>query len=104
MISMSTPIAFTLESHIDATMAETSDPTPEQGIGFSSDQEVDRRGSHPERAWCKTTNMWTGCAVLGKDTECPIVVIRDNKQHRAFTEALLKTMSIGGVHKACITV
>ena len=101
---MSSPIDFTLESHIDATMAETSDPAPEVGIGYSTSEELDRRGSHPERAWCTTTNMWTGCDVLGKDTEYPIVVIRDNKQHRAFTMALMKTMRIGGVHKASITV
>jgi hypothetical protein len=91
MISMSTPIAFTLESVVDAKMAETSDPTPEQGIGSSSDQEVDRRVSHPQRAWCNRTNMWTGCDVLPGS----VIVIRDNKQHRKFTASLLKTMQVG---------
>ena len=99
---MSSPIHFRLESHIDATMAETSDPAPEEGIGDSASEELDRRGSHPERAWCTTTNMWTGCDVLPGN----VVVVRDNKQHRKFTTKLLKTMQVGYTgHAGCrITV
>jgi hypothetical protein len=63
---------------VNQQMDKTSVPAPEVEYMETTNEELDRRGSHPERAWCEVHNMWTGCDVLWGN----VVVIRDNKQYR----------------------
>ena len=70
---------FTLESIVNQEMSKTSDPAPEVGeTGYCTNDELNRRTEHPERAWCEVHNMWTGCDIIWGN----VVVIRDNKQYR----------------------